>query len=63
MRILIIAVPILFSGCGLYVHTGGGGYTFIGPGSMGVANRCSNYAQDTTWRFGRYDYDHYGKKP
>lgn len=55
MRIMIVALAASLTGCGLYVHHGGGEYTFMGFGSARVARRCSPLAQDTTWRWG-YDY-------
>lgn len=38
--IIVVVVAAMLSSCGLYVHRGGGSYTFIGPGSTGVAQRC-----------------------
>lgn len=57
MRTALISVAVsLTSGCGAYIHTGGGGYTFIGPGSHRLGNRCSPYAQWSLWR-PTYDYE------
>lgn len=62
MRVLIVAVvAAMLSGCGVYVHRGGGGYTFIGPGSFRVAKRCSPYAQFSWWN-PNYDYSKMGKE-
>lgn len=54
MRIVIVVLAALMSGCGVYLHNGGGAYTFIGPGSSRVGRRCSSLYQ-TSWK-PWYDY-------
>lgn len=37
---LLAAFALLSSGCGIYVHRGGGAYTYIGDGAGAAARRC-----------------------
>lgn len=49
MKFIPIVAALLLSGCGFYIHRGGGAYTFVGPGSEAVAKRCSPNLWHTGW--------------